>query len=261
MTSRLSLDTVNLAYHSRRIVEDVNWAIPDGQFTAVLGPNACGKSTLLRGIARLMPVETGAVFLDGRDVTHLRTSEFAKQLGFLPQTQVLPEGLKVRDLVARGRFSYQRFLSQWSSGDDEAVRRAMDWAGVAGLEGARVDELSGGQRQRVWLATVLAQDPEIVLLDEPTTFLDLTHQLDVLELLADLPKRGKTVVAVLHDINLAARYASNVVVMSGGAIVAEGTPEEVITEGLMIEVFGVAARICADPETGSPMVIPRRRSA
>lgn len=259
MSERLSAEAVRLAYGPREVVHGVDLTIPDGGLTAIVGPNACGKSTLLRALARLLEPAGGAVFLDGADLRSMPTRDVARKLGLLPQAQTMPEGLRVRDLVARGRFPHQSFLRRWSDEDAMAVDRALRMTGIADLGQRPVDELSGGQRQRAWLATVLAQDPGIVLLDEPTTYLDLPHQLDVLDLCAAMQREGRTVVAVLHDLNLAARYATHMVAMADGVIVATGTPAQVMTEDLMARTFGLDCRVIDDPETGTPLLIPLRR--
>ena len=258
MNPRLSAESLSLAYGTRAVVHGVDLVVPEQAFTAIVGPNACGKSTLLRALARLMKPVAGSVLLDGRDIHCLPTVQVARVLGLLPQSQVVPEGLRVRDLVGRGRFPHQSFLKRWSDADEQAVRRAMHLAGVTSLADRSVDELSGGQRQRAWLATVLAQEPAVVLLDEPTTYLDLPHQLDVLDLCIDMKRQGRTVV-VLHDLNLAARYATHMVAMRDGRIIASGTPADVITPEVIDETFDMACRIIDDPETGTPMVVPARR--
>lgn len=254
---RLRAEGLCLAYDDRVIAHDLDIEIPDGRVTGIVGANACGKSTLLRGLARLLRPRAGSVVLDGQDIHRLPTKEVARSLGILPQQPVAPEGITVADLVGRGRNPHQRFFRQWSSADEAAVHAALAATRTAELADRCVDELSGGQRQRVWIALALAQDTPLLLLDEPTTFLDLAHQVEVLDLLAELNERdGRTVVLVLHDLNLACRYADHLVAMRDGAIVAEGSPADVVTEGLVADVFGLHARICPDPVTGTPMVIP-----
>ncbi|MFF2372241.1 ABC transporter ATP-binding protein [Agromyces sp. NPDC058110] len=238
------------------MVHDLDVRVPDGGFTVIVGPNACGKSTLLRALARLLRPTGGTVQLDGRDLEAFRAKEFARALALLPQSVSAPEGIAVADLVARGRFPHQRLLRQWSIDDESAVSRAMDATGVSHLADRRVDELSGGQRQRVLLAMVLAQSTDLVLLDEPTTFLDVTHQIEVLELCRDLHAEGRTVVAVLHDLDQACRYATHLIAMRDGRIVAEGAPRELVTAELVEEVFGLRARVIPDPLTGTPLVVP-----
>ena len=231
------------------ILEGLSLDVLPGELTVIVGPNACGKSTLLRSLARV---------LGGRGVADMNQKALARRLGLLAQSSVAPGDMFVEDLVARGRYPYQSVLHQWSAEDDEAVARAMADAGVAELVGRRVGELSGGQRQRVWIAMALAQSTEILLLDEPTTYLDLNHQLEVLRLAERMQRAGTTVVAVLHDLHLAFRYATHLIFMKDGQIVAQGAPTSVVTPELVERVFGVACRIIDDPETGAPLVIPRR---
>ncbi|WP_084078971.1 ABC transporter ATP-binding protein [Demequina sp. NBRC 110057] len=257
MTATLMADAVELAYDERVISTDLTVGIPEHEFTVVIGPNACGKSTLLKALARLLPPRDGHVTLDGRDVKAFGSKEFARALALLPQSSQAPAGISVSDLVARGRFPHQRFLQQWSAADEAAIARAMTATGVDELALRPVDELSGGQRQRAWLAMVLAQDAPITVLDEPTTFLDIAHQIEVLDLCESLhAEGGRTIVAVLHDLNQAARYGTHIIAMKDGEVVAEGVPDEVITVDLVAEVFGVRARILVEPESGSPFVMP-----
>jgi iron complex transport system ATP-binding protein len=259
-TVRLAAESVSLAYDDRVVVRDLDLQLTDGSFTAVVGPNGCGKSTLLRALGRLLRPAGGRVLLDGRAIARTPTREVARVLGLLPQTPVAPEGLTVGDLVARGRHPHQSWLRQWSRDDEAAVAEALTWTDMADLADRPVDELSGGQRQRAWISMALAQGTDLLLLDEPTTYLDLSHQIDVLELVARLhAERGRTVVVVLHDLNLAARHAQRLVAMDDGALVASGSPEEVLTEQLLAEVFDLEARIVPDPVTGTPMVVPVRR--
>lgn len=253
------LDTVglSLAYDGREVIGGLDLTIPGGEVTVIVGANACGKSTLLRGVARLLRPSAGVVRLDGRDISAYPAKEFARVVGILPQSPIAPEGITVADLIGRGRHPHQGLFRQWSSTDGAVVAEAMRVTSTAELAHRRVEELSGGQRQRVWIAMALAQDPDILLLDEPTTFLDVTHQIEVLDLLADLNRtRRSTIVMVLHDLNLAARYADHLVVMAGGAVVATGVPSEVLTAELVQRAFGLESQIIADPVCGSPMVIP-----
>ncbi|WGR59510.1 ABC transporter ATP-binding protein [Paracoccus ferrooxidans] len=259
MSHRLHADAVTLRYQARVVSENLSLAIPDGSFTAIVGPNACGKSTLLRALARLLVPDAGQVVLDGKAILGLPSREVARRLGLLPQSPVAPDGLTVAELVARGRFPHQSFLQQWSPEDERAVRAALETTGTLSLAGRPVAELSGGQRQRVWIAMALAQETGILLLDEPTTFLDIVHQVELLELLSGLNAQGRTVVAVLHELNLAFRYASHLVAMNDGAVVAEGAPDQIVTDALMRQVFGLDALVQPDPLTGRPMVIPRPR--
>ncbi|MFQ1002146.1 ABC transporter ATP-binding protein [Modestobacter sp. SSW1-42] len=257
---RLAADRVRLAYGDKVVVHDLDLQLTDGSFTAIVGPNGCGKSTLLRALGRLLRPTGGSVLLDGRVITSTPTREVAKVLGMLPQTPLAPEGLTVADLVARGRHPHQSWLRQWSSDDEAVVTEALTWTDMADLADAPVDALSGGQRQRAWISMALAQGTDLLLLDEPTTYLDLAHQVDVLELIARLhTERGRTVAVVLHDLNLAARYAQRLVAMKDGVLVASGTPAEVLTEQLLAEVFELEARVVPDPVTGTPMVVPVRR--
>jgi iron complex transport system ATP-binding protein len=257
---RLAAEHVRLAYDDRVVVDDLDLELTEGSFTAIVGPNGCGKSTLLRALGRLLRPTAGQVLLDGRAISRTPTREVAKVLGLLPQTPVAPEGLTVGDLVARGRHPHQTWLRQWSRDDEAVVAEALAWTDMAGLADRPVDALSGGQRQRAWISMALAQGTDLLLLDEPTTYLDLSHQIDVLELVGRLhAERGRTVVVVLHDLNLAARYAKRLVAMKDGALVASGTPDEVLTEQLLADVFDLEARVVPDPVTGTPMVVPVRR--
>lgn len=256
-TVRLRAEQVRLGYGDRTIVDGLDLDVVTGTITAVIGPNGCGKSTLLRALGRLLKPTAGQVVLDGKRIDRVPTREVAKVLGLLPQAPSAPEGLTVADLVARGRHPHQAWYRQWSADDEDAVAQALDWTGIADLAERPVDELSGGQRQRAWISMALAQGTDLLLLDEPTTFLDLAHQVDVLELVRRLHSEvGRTVVMVLHDLNLAARYADRLVAMREGRIVAAGKPAEVITEELLEEVFGLAARVIPDPVAGTPLVVP-----
>ena len=257
---RLRGDRLSLRYERRLVIDELDVAIPDHSFTAIIGPNACGKSTLLRGLARLLRPASGAVFLDGRAIGSLPAKEVARRLGLLPQSPVAPDAITVADLVSRGRHPHQRLLRQWSRQDEQAVAEAMAATGVAELAERPVDELSGGQRQRVWIAMVLAQQTPILLLDEPTTFLDIAHAVDVLDLCEELHEReGRTLVTVLHDINHAARYATHLIAMKDGRIVAQGPPARILTGELVEEVFGLACRVIEDDESGHLLVVPRAR--
>jgi iron complex transport system ATP-binding protein len=256
--SRLVGSELRLAYDKRVIVEHLDLTIPDRSFTVIVGPNACGKSTLLRALARLLKPREGGVYLDGALITSRPSKEVARELGLLPQSPIAPDGITVADLVARGRFPHQRLLRQWSRDDERAVGDAMAATRVTDLGDRIVDELSGGQRQRVWLAMALAQQTPILLLDEPTTFLDIAHQVEVLDLCAQLHEDGRTLVAVLHDLNQACRYATHLVAMRDGAIVAQGAPAEIVDADLVERVFGLPCRVVEDPEAGTPLVVPRR---
>ena len=253
----LRAEGLALAYEDRLVVEGLDVAIPRGRVSVIVGANACGKSTLLRGLSRLLKPSAGSVHLDGTDIHRLPTKEVARRLGLLPQSPRAPEGITVADLVGRGRHPHQSWLSQWSREDEAAVQRAMDATRTRELADRPVDELSGGQRQRVWIAMALAQETPVMLLDEPTTFLDLAHQVDVLDLLAELnAEHRRTIVLVLHELNLACRYANHLIAMREGRIVAEGAPQDVVTEQLVADVFGLDARIIPDPVAGTPLVVP-----
>jgi iron complex transport system ATP-binding protein len=251
---------LTLQYEQCRVVEGLTAEIPEGKVTMIVGANACGKSTLLRGLSRLLKPAGGTVTLDGKDIHSRPAKELARILGLLPQHPTAPDGILVRDLVGRGRYPHQGFFRSWSTDDDAAVQRALEATETLELAERNVDELSGGQRQRVWIAMVLAQETEVLLLDEPTTYLDLAHQVEVLDLVTDLNRqRGTTVAIVLHDLNLAARYADHVIVMKGGKIVAEGTSTDVVTEDLVRDVFGLDSRVLPDPISGTPLIIPLGR--
>ncbi|MFE1793570.1 ABC transporter ATP-binding protein [Streptomyces sp. NPDC059525] len=259
---RLTAENVTLGYDQRVIAENLSVEIPDHSFTVIVGPNACGKSTLLRALSRMLKPTAGRVLLDGRAITSTPAKQVARTLGLLPQSSVAPDGITVADLVARGRYPHQGLLRQWSAEDERIVLESMASTGVAELADRAVDELSGGQRQRVWIAMALAQQTPLLLLDEPTTYLDIQHQLEVLDLCAQLhEEQGRTLVAVLHDLNQAARYATHLIALRGGVVVAEGPPAEVVTAGLVEEVFGVPCRVIDDPETGTPLVVPAARRA
>lgn len=253
----LTAESVTLGYGDRTIVDSLDLAVPPGRVTAIVGANACGKSTLLKAMARLLTPSAGQVLLDGRSIHRLPTKQVARVLGLLPQSPIAPDGIAVSDLVSRGRHPHQGALSRWTSTDDAAVARALEATDVTHLADRPVDELSGGQRQRVWIAMALAQETDVLLLDEPTTFLDISHQIDVLDLLTDLNRdRGTTVAMVLHDLNLAARYADHLVAMARGEVIAAGDPSDVLTEETVRRVFGLDSRVVPDPLTGRPMVIP-----
>lgn len=258
--TRLRGEGLTLAYDDRTVVDGLDVTIPDGSFTVVVGPNACGKSTMLRALARMLKPRSGRVVLDGETIQSLPSKEVARRLGLLPQSSIAPDAITVADLVARGRYPHQKLLRQWSRDDEAAVKAAMEATRVGDLADRAVDELSGGQRQRVWLAMALAQETPLLLLDEPTTFLDITHQIEVLDLCAELhEEQGRTLVAVLHDLNHACRYATHLIAMADGAIVAEGDPQEIVDADLVERVFGLRCRVVDDPETGTPLVVPAAR--
>ncbi|KFU75748.1 iron complex transport system ATP-binding protein [Amycolatopsis lurida] len=263
-TSRLHADALTLAYDGRTVAEDLGVVIPDRSFTVIVGPNACGKTTLLRALARMLKPRQGSVFLDGQVISSFPAKEVARRLGLLPQSSIAPDGITVADLVARGRYPHQRLLRQWSREDATVVAESMRATGVDDLAERLVDELSGGQRQRVWMAMALAQETDLLLLDEPTTYLDIAHQMDILDLCAQLHReQGRTLVAVLHDLNHAARYATHMIAMRGGEVLATGSPEEVVTAANVEKIFELPCRVMPCPETGTPLVIPKagRRAA
>ena len=250
---------LTLAYDGNVVSSDLSVSIPEGGFTAIVGPNACGKSTLLRALVRMLKPREGYVLLDGAEITSVPTKQVARRLGLLPQSSIAPDGITVEDLVARGRHPYQRLLRQWSREDDRAVQEAMAQTAVDELADRLVDELSGGQRQRVWLAMALAQSTPLLLLDEPITFLDIAHQMEVLDLCAEMHQGGRTLVAVLHDLNHACRYATHLIVMREGEIFAQGPPGEIVTAELVEAVFGLKVLVVPCPATGAAMVVPAGR--
>lgn len=255
---RLGAVDVSIGYDDRTIIDGLTVQVPADRVTAIVGPNACGKSTLLRGFARLLTPSAGRVILDGHDIATMHTKDVARRLGLLPQTSIAPEGITVADLVSRGRFPHQKVFRQWSRDDAAAVADAMRHTGVTELSARLVDELSGGQRQRVWVAMVLAQQTPLILLDEPTTYLDIAHQVELLDLFAMLNREhGRTVVAVLHDLNQACRYADELIVMKAGRIVAQGDPNVVMSADLVRDVYGLECQIIDDPQTGTPLIVPR----
>lgn len=260
MSPQLVIEGLSLGYRDRLVIEDLDLLVPPGQVTAIVGPNACGKSTLLRSMSRLLRPRAGTVLLDGEQVHRLPAKNLARQLGLLPQTPVAPEGITVAELVGRGRYPHQSALARWRAEDDRAVAAALVATQTTDLADRPVDELSGGQRQRVWIAMALAQETDILLLDEPTTFLDVSHQVEVLDLLTDLNRqRGTTIVMVLHDLNLAARYADELIALSGGRIHDHGDPAKVMTAAMVREVFGLSNEVITDPVSGTPLMVPRGR--
>jgi iron complex transport system ATP-binding protein len=253
---QLSTKNLSLGYNSAPIIHDLNVAIPVGKITVLVGSNGCGKSTLLRGLARLLKPHTGKVYLNSKSLFQLSAKEVSQELSILTQGPVAPEGLTVRDLVSFGRYPYQNWLQQWSKEDERIVEEALAITGMIKLADLALDNLSGGQRQRAWIAMALAQNTDILLLDEPTTFLDLAHQVEVLDLLYELNHQGRTIIMVLHDLNLACRYADYLVALREGRIFAQGKPTEVMTEKIVQEVFGLECRIVPDPVVGTPMCVP-----
>ncbi|WP_444960020.1 ABC transporter ATP-binding protein [Nocardiopsis sp. M1B1] len=256
----LLVEDLTLGYKDRVVIESLDLTIPPGRITAIVGANACGKSTLLRSMSRLLAPRVGHVLLDGKEVHRLPSKELARTLGLLPQSPIAPEGITVSDLVGRGRHPHQRMLSRWSREDDEAVAGALEATRTVDLADRPVDELSGGQRQRVWIAMALAQRTDLLLLDEPTTFLDVSHQVEVLDLLTDLNRSlGTTIVLVLHDLNLAARYADHLIALASGRLHAAGAPEEVLTPETVHAVFGLLSEVITDPTSGRPLMLPLGR--
>lgn len=257
MVDELIANDLTLAYETREVVHDLSLAIPREKITSIVGANACGKSTLLRALSRLLKPRRGSVLLDGHDIAQLPTREVARKIGILPQSPTAPEGILVADLVGRGRYAYQRWYRQWSAEDERAVNDALQATNTTSLAGRAIDELSGGQRQRVWIAMALAQGADIMLLDEPTTYLDIAHQIEVLELLARLnAAEGRTIVLVLHDLHQACRYSDHLVAMKDGRIYAQGRPTEVVDAHMVREVFDVECEVVPDPVIGAPMIVP-----
>lgn len=257
---RLAAEELYLGYGDREVITGLNLPVPPGKITAIVGANACGKSTLLRSMSRLLAPRGGQVILDGASVHSMPAKELARTLGLLPQSPIAPEGITVADLVGRGRHPHQGIFSRWSSADDDAVAAALEATNTVDLAERAIDELSGGQRQRVWIAMVLAQQTDLLLLDEPTTFLDVSHQVEVLDLLVDLNEsRGTTIVMVLHDLNMAARYADHLVAIAEGNVLIAGEPDEVLTVRTVREVFGLESTIITDPTCGRPLMLPLGR--
>lgn len=257
--ARLWTENITIKYDDRVISQDLTVKIPDRSFTVIVGPNACGKSTLLRALSKLIKPTNGHVLLDGKKISSYKPKEVARILGLLPQSSTAPDGITVANLIAHGRYPYQNLINQWTSEDENAVLSAMQLTNTTELSHRYVDELSGGQRQRVWIAMVLAQQTPLLLLDEPTTYLDIAHQIELLELFKDLNNQGHTLVAVLHDLNHAARYANHIIAMKDGQIIAQGDPREIITEKVVEEVFGLKCTIIEDPVAKTPLVVPLGR--
>ncbi|MFC6092385.1 ABC transporter ATP-binding protein [Saccharothrix lopnurensis] len=256
-THTLAVEQLTIGYGDRAVITSLDLVVPPGGITAIVGANACGKSTLLRSMSRLLTPRAGRVLLNGERVHRMPAKELARTMGLLPQSPLAPEGITVTELVGRGRHPHQGVLSRWSREDDLAVAAALEATGTADLADRAVDELSGGQRQRVWIAMVLAQQTDLLLLDEPTTFLDVSHQIEVLDLLTDLNRsRGTTIVMVLHDLNLAARYADHLIALARGGLHAAGTAEQVLTAETVRATFGLDCRVITDPVSGKPLMLP-----
>ena len=257
MRPAINTQSLSLGYGDKLIINDMNIEIPKGEITVFIGANGCGKSTLLRSVARLLKPQSGSVLLEGKAISTMSSKDVARKMAILPQSPVAPEGLTVYQLVKQGRYPYQSWLKQWSSLDEEKVQKAIEATNLTDLKDQAVDELSGGQKQRAWIAMTLAQDTDVILLDEPTTYLDMTHQIEILDLLFDLNEfENRTIVMVLHDLNLACRYADNLVALKDGAIHAQGRPEDIITPELVQHVFSMECQISFDPIFGSPMCVP-----
>lgn len=254
------LETKNLTtgYEKKVIISNMNIKIQKRKINIIIGSNGCGKSTLLKNLARLYKPMKGEITLGSKNIFLYEGKEFARLLGLLPQSPTVPEGIKVFDLVTRGRFPYRKFMSNLKEEDYEAVNRALSIVGIDDLANSNIDELSGGQRQRVWIALALAQDTDILLLDEPTTYLDIQYQVEILDLLFELNKsQGTTIVMVLHDINLSSRYGDYIFALKKGKLIAEGRPKDIITKELMKEIYNLDCIIIEDPLTASPLIIPR----
>lgn len=257
---RLSTSALKAGYDKKTILHGIDLVIPSHKISVIIGANACGKSTLLKTLARLIRPEAGEVFLDQDNIRDITPKPFARILGLLPQSPIVPDGITVQDLVARGRYPHQGFFQGLSKKDYEAVAEALDIMGISELSDRSVDTLSGGQRQRVWIAMALAQQTDYLLLDEPTTYLDITYQVEILDLLTDLNRRkGTTIVMVLHDINLSARYADYLFAVHQGNLVAQGKPSEIISEELIEKVFDLDCSVIKDPVSGTPMIVPKGR--
>ncbi len=260
--TRLRGENLTLGYGKKTVAQDLNVSIPDGHFTAIIGPNGCGKSTLLRTLSRLMTPLAGSVYLDGEQIQRYASKEVARRIGLLAQNATTPGDITVQELVARGRYPHQPLFTRWRKEDEAAVTRAMQATGITDLAAQSVDTLSGGQRQRAWIAMVLAQETAIMLLDEPTTWLDISHQIDLLELLSELNRtQGYTLAAVLHDLNQACRYATHLIALRDGKIVAEGAPKAIVTPDLIEQIYGMRCMIIDDPVAGTPLVVPLGKGA
>lgn len=259
-SSHLETKQLTVSYDGQTILDSLNLQLPKGQISVMIGPNGCGKSTLLRSLARLLKPQEGSVILNGRDIARMSTKQVAKTLSILPQGPVTPEGLTVFQLVKQGRYPYQSWLNQWSEEDERMVNEALQATKMTELAHRAVDSLSGGQRQRAWIAMTLAQGTETILLDEPTTYLDIAHGIDVLDLLFELNEtKQSTIIMVLHDLNMACRYAHNLIAVQNQTIAAQGRPEDIISKELVRSVFGMECELMVDPFFGTPLCVPRGR--
>lgn len=259
-THHFQAEQLVAGYDNKPIIQGIDLLIPSNQISVIIGANGCGKSTLLKTLARLIKPISGSITLDDKPLAKIPPRQLARVLGLLPQSPIVPEGISVTDLVGRGRFPHQSLFGGWSKKDSEAVAEAMSIMNITQFANHHIDELSGGQRQRVWIAMALAQQTDILFLDEPTTFLDITYQVEILDLLTDLNRQyGTTIVMVLHDINLSARYADHLFALHGGKLVAEGQPSQVITSTLVKDIFGLNCSVIEDPISGSPLVVPKGR--
>ncbi|MDW7652189.1 MAG: ABC transporter ATP-binding protein [Bacillota bacterium] len=257
MSHNIFAKGLSLGYSDTLIIKDLNLKIPKGEITVFIGGNGCGKSTLLRSIARLLKPKAGVLYLDGEEIATVKSKEIAKKMAILPQSPLAPEGLTVYQLVKHGRYPHHTWFKQWSKDDEKKVESALQLTKLTDLKDRPIDELSGGQRQRAWLAMTLAQDTDIILLDEPTTYLDMTHQVEILDLLFELNEREqRTIIMVLHDLNLACRYAHNLIAIKDGRIFTQGKPEHVMKSGTVRYVFDMECMITKDPIFGTPLCIP-----
>lgn len=254
------VEKLTAGYDRKTILHDIDLKLLDGEISVIIGANGCGKSTLLKTMAKLIKPMSGEVILDGKAISKIPAKDFARTLGVLPQERVLPEGITVVDLISRGRYPHHSLLSSMSKADYEAVAEAMEMMDITAFANRDIEALSGGQKQRVWIAMALAQQTDILFLDEPTTFLDITYQVEILDLLTDLNRKyGTTIVMVLHDINLAVRYAEHVFALKEGVLIAEGKASSVITSELIKEVFALDCTVITDPVSGTPLVVPKGR--
>ncbi|WP_210471785.1 ABC transporter ATP-binding protein [Sporosarcina sp. 6E9] len=260
MHTSIKTDNLSIGYQDHLLFENLNLSIPQGEITVFVGSNGCGKSTLLRSIARLLKPVDGSVLLEGKDIHSMSSRNVAKKMGILPQGPVSPEGLTVHDLVKQGRYPHQSWLTRWTEEDTKKTEAAMAATRISELREQALDTLSGGQRQRAWIAMTLAQDTDVILLDEPTTYLDMTHQIEILDLLFELnEQKNRTIVMVLHDLNLASRYAHNIVAIKDGGVYAQGKPEDIINCDLVRAVFGMECQVSTDPLFGTPHCVPYGR--